>query len=86
MRRKISAWKRKIKNGVFPTCILCGEPITSVGELSQEHILPLSRGGTNDDSNLYPAHQRCNFQKGSMTLKEWVVYLRLKERENQHDS
>ena len=81
MRRKIAAWKRKIANGIYPKCILCGKPITSVKELSQEHILPLARGGSNEDYNLYPSHKVCNNEKGSMTLSEYVAYLRAKEKQ-----
>lgn len=81
MRKKIARWKKKIPKGIYPLCILCGEPITNVKDLTQEHILPLSRSGTNDDTNLYPCHAKCNFEKGNMTLSEWVVYLREKERQ-----
>lgn len=81
MRKKIAQWKKKIPKGVYPKCILCGEPITDIKDLSQEHLLPLSRLGSNDDTNLYPAHKKCNFEKGSMTLPEWVAYLRNKERQ-----
>ena len=81
MRKKIAQWKGKIPQGIYPTCILCGKPITKLNELSVEHILPISRGGTDDDSNLYPSHKKCNFEKGSMTLSEWVAYLRQKEKQ-----
>ena len=80
MRKKIAVWKGKIQNGIYPTCILCGKPITEVKELTTEHLLPLSRGGNSHDSNLYPSHFRCNQEKGNMTLREWVIYLREKER------
>lgn len=83
MRKKIAAWKGKIKKGIYPNCILCGKPITSVKELSQEHILPLARGGSNEDHNLYPSHKSCNNEKGSMTLSEWVAYLKTKERQKE---
>jgi 5-methylcytosine-specific restriction endonuclease McrA len=34
-------------------------------ELSVDHIIPLSRGGTNDISNIVPACLECNSHKGS---------------------
>lgn len=81
MKKKVAQWKRKIPKGIYPKCILCGEPITDVKDLSVEHITPKSRGGSNEDWNIYAAHKKCNFEKGSMTLTEWVAYLRKKERE-----
>lgn len=29
MKRKIAVWKGRIAKGIYPKCILCGEPITS---------------------------------------------------------
>ncbi len=52
------------------TCCLCFKWIT-FGEDSLEHLTPLSRGGSNDFSNLGVAHRKCNNQKYTMTLKEW---------------
>ena len=83
MRKKIAVWKGRIKKGIYPKCILCGKEITSVKELSQEHILPLARGGSNEDYNLYCSHKKCNNEKGSMTLSEWVEYLRNKENQKE---
>lgn len=81
MKKKIARWKEKIPLGIYPTCVLCGKLITSVKELSVEHIKPISRGGSDDDTNLYPSHKKCNFEKGNMTLREYVNYLRQKEKE-----
>lgn len=36
-------------------CWICGNPSDTV-----DHILPLSRGGTNDPANLAPACRSCN--------------------------
>lgn len=40
--------------------------------LSIEHVLPLSRGGTNDRANLALAHRTCNGEKGKMTIEEYL--------------
>ena len=34
-------------------------------DLNIDHVRPLSRGGTNDTSNLHLAHASCNLRKGS---------------------
>ncbi len=52
------------------TCCLCKKEI-SFGSDSLEHLTPLSRGGTNDVSNLDISHKRCNSKKNTKTLKEW---------------
>lgn len=37
-----------------------------------EHVVPLSRGGRNDMSNLVAACRPCNTDKGDLTLTEWA--------------
>ena len=81
MRKKIAVWKGRIKKGIYPNCFLCGKPITQVKDLTCEHLTPKSRGGSNEDYNIYVAHAQCNWEKGNMTLKEYVEYLRAKERQ-----
>ena len=50
-------------------CAYCTE--TVVGLPEPEHVLPLSRGGRNDASNLVAACRQCNTDKGDLTLDEW---------------
>jgi 5-methylcytosine-specific restriction endonuclease McrA len=38
---------------------------------SVEHLIPLSRGGTNDPENVVLACRRCNFSKQDRLLSEW---------------
>ncbi|MFJ6299437.1 HNH endonuclease [Streptomyces griseoviridis] len=46
-----------------PLCSICNsQPATTA-----DHIVPLSRGGTNDVENLRPACGPCNFSRGSRT-------------------
>ena len=46
-------------------CYLCGEIADTI-----DHVIPISRGGTNDIENLRPACYDCNMRKGSKTLEE----------------
>jgi 5-methylcytosine-specific restriction endonuclease McrA len=49
-----------------PICIYCGRPATTV-----DHILPRSRGGTDDPDNVVPACKACNSAKSNRTPQEW---------------
>lgn len=52
----------KVDNLYGKPCVECGEPSDSI-----DHIIPLSRGGTNDISNLQPMCLKCNIKKGNRT-------------------
>lgn len=56
-------------------CYLCGE-IQIPWRMVVEHKIPLSRGGTNDISNLAMACKDCDTAKGSMTEEEYRATLR----------
>ena len=59
------AIRRRLLTG-RPICHLCGIP----GADSLDHVIPLSRGGTNEMSNLRPAHLACNIAKHNRPLEE----------------
>lgn len=40
--------------------------------VEQEHVMPLSRGGNHDKTNVVPSCRRCNLTKGIRTAKEWA--------------
>ena len=48
-------------------CVYCGAD----GDLTLDHIIPRSRGGSDDDDNLATACRRCNCRKGARTPLEW---------------
>lgn len=51
-------------------CGICGQPVDPA-EATIDHIIPLSRGGTDARENLMCAHRRCNELKGNLTLEEF---------------
>jgi len=51
------------------TCVVCGKRVR-FGDDNLEHNVSLSRGGTNEYSNLGVAHHACNSLKNARTLKE----------------
>jgi hypothetical protein len=50
------------------TCGYCGK---QGGRLECDHVVPLSRGGTNDRANLITACYDCNRSKGTALVIEW---------------
>lgn len=45
-----------------------------------DHIIPLSRGGNNADSNLHAVCKRCNQLKSDMSLLDFYTLLRKRKR------
>ena len=56
----------RIHHGICP---ICGMPVTE-DEATIDHIIPLSRGGTNDLNNLRPTHEKCNLLKHNLLDEE----------------
>ncbi len=56
------------------TCIYCG----SVDKITIEHLQPVSKGGTNEASNLAPACLSCNSSKRDKTYEEFMAWRQLK--------
>jgi 5-methylcytosine-specific restriction endonuclease McrA len=54
-------------------CQYCGET-PGQHHLTVDHVMPRSRGGIHDWSNLVTACKRCNQKKGSLTPEEAVMY------------
>jgi 5-methylcytosine-specific restriction endonuclease McrA len=64
------AYRDQVYRAVQPVgvCHLCGCAIEP-GEGTRDHVVPLRFGGTNDPSNLKPAHRACNSAKGAKSLE-----------------
>lgn len=52
------------------TCTYCGRKMPDV-KIECDHIIPLSRGGSNDPENLTAACFECNSSKRGKLLEEW---------------
>ena len=61
--RKILKHRNHIPVG-YVACALCGKPIRW-DELTVDHILPKSLGGSDKIENLQFAHRECNNSKGN---------------------
>lgn len=64
-------WKRKLAKG---RCHYCGKAF-SAGQLTMDHIVPLSRGGKSSRANVVTACKTCNTMKKHLLPMEWEVYL-----------
>jgi hypothetical protein len=70
-RIRVSKWEA-IRSLVFArddyTCTYCG---SRQPPLHCDHVVPVSRGGSDEMSNLATACKRCNLSKGDKLLEEW---------------
>lgn len=88
-RKKINireTWSESLKkialsksNGV---CCRCGKPLT-IQNMTVEHVIPLSKGGTNEISNIVALCEDCNKEKSNTILepKKYYKYLAEYQRE-----
>jgi 5-methylcytosine-specific restriction endonuclease McrA len=65
-------WRERIAyfNG---HCAYCGEQMIRP---TQDHMVPISRGGAHSIENLVPACMSCNSRKGTKNLLEYLIYER----------
>jgi 5-methylcytosine-specific restriction endonuclease McrA len=64
-------WRRAIKEHFNCTCAYCGEHY-DINQLTLDHVRPKSLGGEDLTSNLVPACQKCNQDKGSSNWLQWM--------------
>jgi len=64
-------YEENIKTFGTLTCIYCFKHIR-FGNDSLEHIIPLTREGTNQYMNLAITCKKCNYSKNSKLLEEWI--------------
>lgn len=70
--RHSSWWKQKLAGGECYYCRNKFEP----GELSMDHVVPLSRGGRSEKNNLVCCCKECNNKKKYLLPMEWDEYLK----------
>lgn len=82
-RPKISKSKRKrVFEKCNGKCVYCGKQLTlGTFDACVDHVVPIAKGGNNEDNNLVMACKRCNCKKGTKTLEE----LGIERRDNVED-
>lgn len=63
----------KVRNEPL-VCRLCGSPIPSAEEATQDHIIPVSQGGPDTLSNVQLAHRICNEAKGNALPEQYPAF------------
>ncbi|NUL43732.1 HNH endonuclease [Cellulosimicrobium funkei] len=54
------------------TCHLCDKPIAAgLDDLSADHVIPRSQGGTDSLENLRPSHRQCNYARQDKSVEEF---------------
>ena len=76
-RRKLRGRLARLWVEYHGICALCGNRIMPMAAASIDHIIPLSRGGTNHNRNLQLAHAVCNQRKGNAVVHDGDEDLRM---------
>lgn len=63
----LAEWAEKLA-GSGGWCAYCPAPADT-----RDHVIPITRGGTDDIDNLAPACRPCNSSKGTLTVAEWLA-------------
>lgn len=63
---------RQFRETGIISCGLCGYGIAFEEEITVDHIIPLSKGGSSRVENLQPAHSVCNGIKANSQPKTWI--------------
>jgi len=69
----------KYRNSV--KCCFCGKNL-EIRQMTIEHLIPTSKGGSNDIDNLYLAHKHCNNRQGN---KDSFVKMKLVNKVKKRD-
>jgi 5-methylcytosine-specific restriction protein A len=67
--RKTAWWQALLQKGI---CHYCGGKFKP-GELSMDHIVPVSRGGKSTKGNIVPCCKECNNNKKYLTPAEMIL-------------
>jgi hypothetical protein len=71
-KEAVRQWRQSIKEAFSHKCAYCGEHHK---DLTLDHVQPKTRGGQDVSTNVGPACQRCNHNKGS---EHWMMWYQRK--------
>ncbi len=61
-------------------CAICGKKIESIEDLTVDHIVPISKGGSRTISNCQLAHKSCNSRKNDTMPDKYEKLLKYNKR------
>ena len=68
-------WQRDhLINRDGAVCKICEKPFKSMKDITFDHIVPKSKGGTDELENIQLAHFRCNLSKADMLPEEFEEF------------
>ncbi len=67
--RRTAWWRRRLQRSV---CAYCGRSVPE-GQLTMDHVVPVSRGGRSTKGNVVAACKECNNRKKLMTPAEQLM-------------
>lgn len=67
--RRKSAMKHKMVDRWGNKCYICGKELT-YSEITIDHVIPSSKGGTDHVNNLRPCCRSCNNRKADKVLEK----------------
>ena len=73
---KTKRWEKLYGHTVSFVCPYCLK-VFPLAQGTRDHIIPKSRGGSNDPSNITLSCAECNQEKGALTDKEYAEWKRL---------
>lgn len=58
-------------------CIYCEQEFSDIYDprFTIEHLIPRSKGGRDELSNVFPCCKKCNTSRSSLQLDEWLLFL-----------
>lgn len=71
--------RRRVSRPIETQCVYCGVTLTAT-TLTMDHVIPLSRGGSNLPANKAPACKDCNGDKAQLTAAEYLSLRHDRER------
>lgn len=75
-RRKFTDYEKKTVYAKYNgSCAICGKPV-KFDKLTIDHKIPISKGGTNEMSNIQLACRECNLMKNGLSSEEFQKKIR----------
>ncbi len=68
----ISQWEKEIRSMNWARCHWCGTKVAG-GDVHFDHVLALSKGGSQSSGNLCSSCPDCNRRKSARIISDWVV-------------